>query len=94
MANILNRNRVAEQTEKVLEQGAELVTPDLPDKGAKATKLVSFRLNDYDHRRIKAYFAKAGMTMGSGCALAARYLADQIERGKIDVSRSGILPKE
>jgi selenocysteine lyase/cysteine desulfurase len=94
MASALQRGKAAAYTEQVLEAGTEVVSTAEPDKGEKATKLISFRLNEYDHRRIKALFAKAGLSMGTGCALAARYLADLMERGKIDVSRSGIIPKD
>jgi hypothetical protein len=72
---------------------AAVATTEEPDKGEATSKLVSIRLNEYDHRRIKSLFAKEGVPLATGIKYAALWIAEMCESGSLKVTRAGIIDR-
>jgi hypothetical protein len=87
------KSRIAETTAAVLDAGETLATKEEEPTGAGAIKVVSIRLTDFEHRRIKAAAAAAGVPLATACARAVNYLVSDIEKGRVEFTRAGLQPK-
>ena len=63
------------------------------DINASANKMVCIRLNEYEHRKIKALFSKSGIPLVTGVKLAALYVTDLAEDGALKLSKAGIIDR-
>jgi len=90
MAKKIIRDRIKEKADDVLKQGEELARETSIDA---AVKIVSIRLSEKQHRRIKSICAASGVPLATGCARAVDYLIRLIDLGKAELSRSGIYDK-
>jgi hypothetical protein len=62
-------------------------------KTEKKTKPVSLRMNESDHNRFRALFAKSGLNLSEGCIMAITYIAEMIEEGTFTISKAGVQDK-
>jgi hypothetical protein len=85
------KDRIKDKAESVLKEGEGLARESLVKD--LATKIVSIRLTDNEHRRIKSICAAAGVPLATGCARAVEYLIRLVDQGKVDISRTGIYEK-
>jgi len=90
MAKKITKDRIKEKADSVLSDGEGLAKDTNIDA---AIKIVSIRLTDNQHRRIKSICAAAGVPLATGCARAVDYLIRLIDLGKADLTRSGIYDK-
>ena len=66
-------------------------TDDLPEvKPEKKEKPVSLRMNESDHIRFRALFAKSGLNLSEGCIMSITYIAEMIEAGAFTISKAGV----
>jgi hypothetical protein len=66
-------------------------TIDKPDiRPEKKDKPVSLRMNESDHNRFRALFAKSGLNLSEGCIMAITYVAEMIEAGAFTISKAGV----
>jgi hypothetical protein len=69
-------------------------TEDAPEiKPEKKDKPVSLRMNEGDHNRFRALFAKSGLNLSEGCIMAITYVAEMIEAGAFTISKAGVQDK-
>jgi hypothetical protein len=74
-----------------LNAAKEARTIDKPDiQPEKKVKPVSLRMNESDHNRFRALFAKSGLNLSEGCVMAITYVAEMIEAGAFTISRAGV----
>jgi len=78
-----------------IKAAAAVATPnvDEPDINAAANKMICIRLNDYEHRKMKALFSKKGIPLASGVKLAALYVSELVEAGALSISKAGIIDR-
>jgi len=69
------------------------VTDNEPDINAAANKMVCIRLNEHEHRKLKALFSKAGIPLATGAKLAALYVAELAEDGALKLTSAGIIDR-
>jgi hypothetical protein len=55
--------------------------------------MVCIRLNEHEHRRIKALFSKAGVPLATGVKLAALYVTELVEDGALKLTSAGIIDR-
>jgi hypothetical protein len=87
------QGRAGDATAAVLDKGESLVTSGATPAEAGAVKVVSIRLTDFEHRRIKSAAAAAGVPLATACARAVNYLISDIEKGRVEFTRAGLQPK-
>ncbi|MDR2786703.1 MAG: hypothetical protein LBB83_12405 [Treponema sp.] len=74
-----------------LNSAKEARTIDKPDlQPEKKDKPVSLRMNESDHNRFRALFAKSGLNLSEGCIMAITYVAEMIEAGAFTISKAGV----
>lgn len=78
-----------------IQAAAAVATPDddEPDISAAANKMICIRLNDYEHRKMKALFSKKGIPLATGVKLAALYVSELVEAGALSISKAGIIDR-
>jgi hypothetical protein len=74
-----------------LNAAKEARTIDKPDiQPEKKDKPVSLRMNESDHNRFRALFAKSGLNLSEGCIMSITYVAEMIEAGAFTISKAGV----
>jgi len=69
------------------------VDGDEPDINAAASKMVCIRLNEYEHRRMKALFSKAGVPLATGVKMAALYVVEMVEDEALKLTSAAIIDR-
>jgi hypothetical protein len=59
----------------------------------KKSRPVSLRMDETDHNRFRALFAKSGLNLSEGCIMAITYVAEMIEAGAFTISKAGVQDK-
>jgi hypothetical protein len=80
-------------TASAIKAAAAIATADEPDINAAANKMVCIRLNEHEHRKIKALFSKAGVPLATGVKLAALYVSELVEDGALKLTSAGIIDR-
>ena len=82
-------------TTSAIKAAAAIATPadDELDLNAAANKMVSIRLNEHEHRKMKALFARAGIPLATGVKLAALYVSELAEDGALKLTSAGIIDR-
>jgi len=80
--------------ESAMNAASEVVTkkPIAQDRGE--AKLVTIRLDEFDHRRLKALFAREGVKLATGIKYAALWIAELSEAGALKVTKAGIIDRK
>ena len=69
------------------------ITDDEPDINAAANKMVCIRLNEHEHREMKALFSKNGIALATGVKLAALYVTELAKDGALKLTSAGIIDR-
>jgi hypothetical protein len=59
----------------------------------KKSRPVSLRMDETEHNRFRALFAKSGLNLSEGCIMAITYVAEMIEAGAFTISKAGVQDK-
>ena len=78
---------------KGLAAASAVTTREKPDKSQVGTKLVAVRVNEVDHNRLKGLFATEGLALARAGNLALFYVAEQLEAGRLSISKAGIIDR-
>jgi len=63
------------------------------DKSQAESKMVPVRINEIDYKRLKGLFGSQGLALARAGNLALYYIAEQLEAGRISVSKAGIIDR-
>jgi hypothetical protein len=88
-----NREAMGKKTAQAIDEAGALVAPERPERGGQETKIISIRLDEYDHRRLKSLFAKEGVKLASGIKTAALWIAEMADSGALKVTKAGIIDR-
>jgi hypothetical protein len=80
-------------TEAALTAAAEVVSRNAEDKSKAVTKMIPVRVNEVDYNRLKGLFGAQGLPLARAGNLALFYIAEQLEAGRISVSKAGIIDR-
>jgi hypothetical protein len=80
-------------TEKAMAAAAEVLTKEAPDKSKVGSKLIPVRINETDYNRLKGLFGGQGLALARAGSLALYYIAEQLEAGRISISKAGIIDR-
>jgi hypothetical protein len=83
----------AEKAGKALQAAAAVKTAESGRADLEGTKIVSIRLDEFDHRRLKSLFAGEGVKLATGIKTAALWIAEMAESGAVKVSKAGIIDR-
>ena len=79
--------------EKATEAAAAVVTQGLPDKRKAKSMMIPVRMNEIDYKRLMGLFGSQGVPLARAGSLALYYVAEQLEAGRLSVSRAGIIDR-
>jgi hypothetical protein len=79
--------------EQALVSAAEIATPETPDKSKRASKMIPVHMNEVDYNRLRGLFGAQGLALARAGNLALFYVAEQLEAGRISVSKAGIIDR-
>ena len=75
------------------ELAAAVVTRDKPDKSKAESKMIPVRVNELDYNRFKGLFGSQGLPLARAGSLAIHYIAEQLEAGRLSVTKAGIIDR-
>jgi len=79
--------------EKALAAAAPLARTDLPDKSKADTKVIPVRVNEIDYNRLKGLFGAQGLALARAGNIALFYAAEQLEAGRLSITKAGIIDR-
>ena len=89
-----NKESLGEKTAQALKEAEAITTPEKQERENGETKIISIRLDDHDHRRLKSLFAKEGVKLASGIKVCALWIAEMAEAGVLKVTKAGIIERK
>jgi hypothetical protein len=79
--------------EQALASAIEIATPAISDKSKRASKMIAVHMNEADYNRLRGLFGAQGLALARAGNLALFYVAEQMEAGRISVSKAGIIDR-
>jgi len=79
--------------DKAIPAAAAVVTKETPDKSKVASRLIPVRVNEVDYNRLKGLFGSQGLALARAGNLAIYYIAEQLEAGRLSITRAGIIDR-
>jgi hypothetical protein len=79
--------------DKAVSHAATVVTQSALDKSNAGSKLIPVRVNEIDYNRLKGLFGAQGLPLARAGNLAIFYIAEQLEAGRISVTKAGIIDR-
>jgi hypothetical protein len=72
---------------------AAVATKAAPDKSQAESKMIPVRVNGIDYNRLKGLFGAQGLALARAGNLAIYYIAEQLEAGRISITKAGIIDR-
>jgi hypothetical protein len=72
---------------------AQATTPPAPDATRDKPQTIAVRVADVDYKRLKGLFGAQGLALARAGNLALFYLAEQLEAGRVSVTKAGIIDR-
>jgi hypothetical protein len=72
---------------------AAVTTKEIQDKSRCGTKLIPVRMNEVDYNRLKGLFGSQGLALARAGNIALFYVAEQLEAGRLSISKAGIIDR-
>jgi len=91
--------RTIEQTaDAAIKDAATIATPKRQPANTKGRKpqagtLVSVRIDPVDKERLRETFETNGATLAGGIKLSALYVLQEIESGRLRITKAGLFPR-
>jgi len=70
-----------------------VVTQTPQDKSTAKSKMIPVRMNEIDYNRLKGLFGAQGLPLARAGNLALFYVAEQLEAGRLSISKAGIIDR-
>jgi hypothetical protein len=87
---------MAKTTDTAMKGAASIATPKTPaktmDRKPQAGSPVSVRIDPIDRERLRETFETNGATLAGGIKLSALYVLQEIEAGRLRISKAGLFP--
>jgi hypothetical protein len=64
-----------------------------PAAALEKAQTVAVRMSDADYKRLKGLFGAQGLALARAGNLALFYLAEQLEAGRISVTKAGVIDR-
>jgi hypothetical protein len=68
-------------------------TAEKTDRKPQAGSLVSVRIDPVDKERLRKTFETNGATLAGGIKLSALYVLQEIESGRLRITKAGLFPR-
>jgi hypothetical protein len=79
--------------DKAAKAAAAVATREAPDKSKASIKSIPVRVNEIDYNRLKGLFGAQGLPLARAGNLAIFYIAEQLEAGRLSVTKAGIIDR-
>jgi len=79
--------------DKATAAASALVTKQGEDKSQAGSKLIPVRVNAADYNRLKGLFGYQGLPLARAGNLALFYIAEQLEAGRLSITKAGIIDR-
>ena len=79
--------------EQAVSAAAAVATKAAPDKSKADSKMIPVRVNEIDYNRLKGLFGAQGLPLARAGNLALFYIAEQLEAGRISITKAGIIDR-
>ena len=70
-----------------------VTSKEITDKSKAGTKMIPVRINEIDYNRLKGLFGLQGLALARAGDIALFYVAEQMEAGRLSVSKAGIIDR-
>ena len=70
-----------------------VTSKEMPDKSKAGMKLIPVRMNGIDYNRLKGLFGSQGLALARAGNIALFYVAEQLEAGRLSISKAGIIDR-
>ena len=92
------RRTINETAEAAIKGASSIATPKKQaakktDRKPQAGKLVSVRIDPVDIDRMKGVFNENGVTLAGGIKLLTMYGLQEIESGRLRITKTGLFPR-
>jgi len=78
---------------KAIAAAAAVTSKETPDKSQAVSKLIPVRVNEVDYNRLKGLFGSQGLALARAGNLSLFYVAEQMEAGRLSISKAGIIDR-
>jgi hypothetical protein len=91
------RRTIEETADAAIKEASTIATPkkqaDKKGRKPQAGKLVSVRIDPVDLERMREIFNENGVTLAGGIKLCTLHTLQDIEAGRIRITKAGIIPR-
>ena len=70
-----------------------LSSEQVKGESKEKTQIIAVRVSDKDYKRLKSLFGAQGLALARAGHLALFYVAEQLQAGRISISRAGIIDR-
>jgi hypothetical protein len=78
---------------KGIAAASAVTSKEVPDKSKYGMKLIPVRMNEIDYNRLKGLFGSQGLALARAGNIALFYVAEQMEAGRLSISKAGIIDR-
>jgi hypothetical protein len=91
------RRTISDKADEAIKGAATVATPkkqaDKKGRVPQAGKLISLRIDPVELDKMKEVFNENGVTLAGGVKLCALHAFQEIEAGKLRITKAGIMPR-
>jgi len=92
------RRTITETADAAIKGAAQIATPKRAsvkkiDRKPQAGEVVSVRIDPTDREQLRAVFESNGATLAGGIKLSAMYVLQEIESGRLRITKAGLFPR-
>jgi hypothetical protein len=78
---------------KALPDKESAAITETPGKNKTEQKMIPVRVVEIDYNRFKNIFGERGLALARAGSLALYYVAEQVEAGRLSISKAGIIDR-
>ena len=92
------RRTIGATADQAIREASTIATPKNQaakkiDRKPQAGSLVSVRIDPVDKERLRETFETNGVTLAGGIKLASLYVLQEIESGRLRITKAGLFPR-
>ena len=78
---------------KGIAAAVSVTTAEVIDKSKAGSKTIPVRTNEIDYNHLKGLFGSQGLALARAGNLSLFYVAEQMEAGRLSISKAGIIDR-
>ena len=78
---------------KAITAATAVTSKELTDKSQAGSKVVPVRISTIDYNRLKGLFGSQGLALARAGHLSLYYIAEQLEAGRLSITKAGIIDR-